>query len=290
MRKTSRSGKGLAGAHDAFGGQPCNGEGGVLQQDLLEADDALPRLQVPELEAELVELQHGASGPVRQCQFVQGDQSGGAKGMAPVLEGFIGHREIDIQQAGLDADIGLRGHVRHVGGQIDAPQVDGEIGFPGAGKGLDLPMQTEGGAVDGRIEVRIHEDIDPGGQVGEEGNGNIDIGDVMGLAPDVILELDFAMGKLDIVDREAEGFLGLRIVYGSRCLGIRGCWQQIGKIPAMVLVEFQSAVKAVQAELFDHRRPPEEGDGLQVDIELPEGGHAVFPVGFQDHHIADGRR
>ena len=188
---------------------------GPCRRISLMRDNPLQRFQGTDLDFKLIQTEQRPTGGIRHIQGVQGDRSGGAKGLGTVLETFIEQAELDIQQARLDSEIGVRGNVGHVSREIDTAQVEAEFGFPGAGKGFDLSLQIEGGPVDGCGKMGLHENIGLGRQAREERHGDIDVGNVVGFPPDVVLKMDFTLGELNVVERKTERFAGGSVASSS---------------------------------------------------------------------------
>ena len=49
-------------------------------------------------------------------------------------------------------------------------------------------------------------------------------------------------------------------------------------------------IESVQPYFPEHRRPFEQGHGLQIDKEFAEGRQSVFTIRLKDHHILHGSR
>ena len=111
--------------------------------------------------------------------------------------------------------------------------------------------------------VATVEDIDKGLRLASGRKmGIFEIGDMVGLPTNIVLKMDFASGKLDVIEREAKRRLFSRFVCRRGRFRTLGLGDKIRKIPTMVLVQHKGPIKTVQTQFFNHRSPFEKRDGL----------------------------
>ncbi len=135
--------------------------------------------------------------------------------------------------------------------QLNVIQRQRELAFHRFREGLALAFDVERRTVDGRGELRLHEDFRRVSHARNERQVQGDIADDVLLINQAIVELDHASGNLDIVEREPRR--------RTRLLRIgREFVQQVGKIEAILAYPHNMKFWIDQSDLVDHRPPAKQ--------------------------------
>src|SRR5271163_206559 len=146
-------------------------------------------------------------------------------------------------------------------------KVEIDLGLVWYGERLGFAGDAQWTAVDHHLEQRLHEDVDVRGQVGDEGDVELEVFERMPLAQHLVVEMNLALVNLNVGHREALR-LGRLDWRGRGC----GCWagtlEQVREIETLLGDANDMDRWAIDRHFTNHRRQPEERAPRNLDLDV----------------------
>ena len=215
------------------------------------------------LQHELVDLQRAAQGDHRRRvgRLAEGDFEVGGEQRRWQLE------------ARLDRQVG---HPRR---EVELLERDIDDGLLRFGKGLGAGVEQQRIAVERRVERRLHEDVHPNRQIGDEGHAEPDLAELVLEAARLVLDRDMAVADADVADREQRrGRILRRSITAQRLDAL----EHVGPVVLAAFVEHQLDTRGLEREFVQHDALAHDRLDLEVGAQGVEGQRLATAVCF--HH------
>ena len=196
------------------------------------------------------------------------------------------HRQLRVQQSGGHAEGEVHRDVVHVLGHVELLDVDVHRRFERVLERLGATLQRERRLVHARRERRLHVFLDPVGQVGQEGNGDVDLAHGVVRTHRAVVESHAAVEQPDVVQGE-QRLLGVPIL--GRALGGELRHQVAEVVGLAVLEAHHVQVGPLEQDLLEHRRTANDRAVFEVERKLFEAEERFRPTAFFDGQPFDPR-
>jgi hypothetical protein len=257
----------------------------TLQRNRAELELAAEHIDPAHWYFEVLQVQQRLAVELRHAELVQVDaacdrEHGGA-GVGPHER----HRQLAVEEPGLHTEGEVQRHVLHVARDVELLDVDVHRRLEGVLERLGPALQREGRLIHACRKGRLHVVFYPVGQVGEEGDGDVDLTHCVARVLGTVVDLDAAVDDLHVVEREA------RLLGGSSLGGTCGreLLDQVGEVVgAPVRVAHDVHVRIGELHLAQDWRAPKQRLGLEVQPQFTEAREHFGGAGLLDaesvHH------
>ena len=268
---------------------------GRLQRDGAELVLAAEHVDRGHRHVDVLQVQQWLAVQLGQAELVQVHAAFDREHRRAALGAHERHRQLAVQQPGGHAEREVERHIFHVARNVELLDVDVHRRLEGVLERLGAALQREGRVVHARRERWLHVVLDSVGQVGQEGNGDVDLAHAVARMLGAVVDLDAAVDDLHVVQREARLLAGFLAGRGpgfpvERGLGPGELLDQIGEVVgACIRVAHDMHVGVGELHLAQDRRAPVDRFGLQVELELGEAHEHLRGIALLDAEPLDRR-
>ncbi len=270
-----------------------------IEPDAIDLESLRQQVRAPHHHLELAERKERGRALFPGHHLLQGHPA--LRRQTGRLGGWSHERHVDVHREQGRAELEAQGHrdVPEVAGEVELVDAQLEGGLEGVLEGLAAPEHGERGAVDAQVQTGLDEGVDEGWQGRDEGDPELEPGDLVGAAERPIVEGELAVGDVNVVDREAGGRSALR---RRRWLGLPGRRRQaredVGEVVSVGIgprgrrggQPHQVNPRGFEANLAHHRGAPVDRRQLGVHVQAVKSHEGRPPIGLEDLEILDGER